>query len=109
MRYSLNQETEKWSDRLCSNDFESIHISEFQTYFLRMNNQYILKVPKYLRSFIIFRWYFICCFQWFKKMYKNCSLILILKILIICYFVLSLINVKNNVINLKDKNLLIFM
>jgi hypothetical protein len=40
----LDEETK--SDKVYSDDFESVHISQFQFYFLMMNNQNILKVFK---------------------------------------------------------------
>jgi hypothetical protein len=34
---------ESESNKICSNDFENIFMSKFQFYFLRIDNQYILK------------------------------------------------------------------
>jgi hypothetical protein len=50
----MNREKESESNSICSNDFKNIFALQFQFYFLRMNNQYILKKSKCLRTCIVF-------------------------------------------------------
>jgi hypothetical protein len=54
MNREKNWEKESESNSICSNDFKNIFIFQFQFYFLRTNNQYILKKPKCLRTCIVF-------------------------------------------------------
>jgi hypothetical protein len=64
-------ESKKESDRMCQADFESIYVSQFQLYFLKMTINLFKKVLKYLKIDIALKMIFMLYFSRLMKNHKN--------------------------------------